>query len=273
MNVKLKGFVLGPASHFFDLQGGETSQVEGHGSSGSEGMSGDVFVGEAEVVEACVAGGLLDGGVHVLVTHMSPGCVHGAVDSMDGSVRGATVGEDVVHPAGQRSDWGIFSACAVLCDGLALNAGFGAGDRDGGTGGSAQGGEGSSVGNLASIGLPKGDVLDSKRNGLFALGRAGFCVFSDTEKVIEGDVGEVCNGLLVLLGSVSVGGGEGSLEEVLDNSDGDGKFGFHFGVFFEESSQGPVEAGPAGVTTWGDQGVWPFDQTEGRGDGAQRYLN
>ena len=49
-----------------------------------------------------------------------------------------------------------------------------------------------------------------------------------------------------------VGGVEGGLKEVLDNSDGDGKFGFHFGVFFEESSQGLVEARPAGETMSGD---------------------
>ena len=187
-----------------------------------------------------------------LVIDMSPGCVHGAVDSMDGGVWGATVGKDVVHPAGQRSDWGIFSACAVLGDGLALNAGFRAGNRDGGTGSSAQGGEGNSVGNLSSIGLPEGDVLDSKRNGLFALGRAGFCVFTDTEKIIEGNVGEVGKGLLVLLGGVSFGGVEGGLKEVLFNSDGDGEFGFHLGVGFEESSQGLGEAWPAGKTMSGD---------------------
>ena len=87
-------------------------------------------------------------------------------------------------------------------------------------------------------------MLDSKRDGLFALGRPGVGAFTDMEEVIEGDVGEVRNDLLDLVSCVSFGGVEGSLKEVLDNSDGDGEFGFHFGIGFEERSEGLGEALP-----------------------------
>ena len=273
MNVKQEGLGLGPAPHLPDAGGVIASQVEGHGSASAEGVAADIGVREAEAVETGLTGGQFDCFVGVVGGDLSPRSVHGTVDTEDGCLGCATVGQDLVHSAGQGSDWGELSACAVLGDGLALRADFGAGDLNGGAGGSAQGGEGGVVGNCSSISSPECDVLDGEGVGLLPSSVSGFGVFSNAEKVIKGNVGEVSNSLCEGCSLGGVGVGLGVPEEPVDDSDGDSEFGLHLWVFVDEAPDKSAQPGPSGFGVWVGEGAGSFVQVEGRGDGAQRCLN
>jgi len=221
--------------------------VESHGSAGAEGVAADIGIEEAKAGEADLAGCAFEGRIDVVVGHFAPGCVQVAVDTENGGVWGSAIGQDLVNAAGQGWDWAEWRACAVLRDRLALHAGFGSGDLDGGSGSFAQGGEWSGVGDSSSGGAPESDMFDGEGDGFLWVFAAGAGVLSHTEEEVKRNVGQVGNGLLEVFGAGwNVVGPAGS-EEPLNDGDGDGELGVLGWVLVFKIFEGALEALPAGA--------------------------
>ena len=122
----------GPSTEFLDCGDVDAMQVEGHGSSGAKGVAADLSGLIAHFPETNGARGGSNGIVDAF------GCDRlwvreedWVVDCVNGCGDRASVGENVVDPAGQGFDRACGQAGALLVDALALFAGLLSGDGDG----------------------------------------------------------------------------------------------------------------------------------------------
>ena len=97
-----------------------------------------------------------------------------------------------MNTPGKGLDRAVGVSSAFIVDALAFDATLLVGDSHCGFSCSQELGQGGCCWDQVAIGVTEGDVLDSERDGAFLGG--GFCVFTNTQEIIEGNVDEVSNG-------------------------------------------------------------------------------
>ena len=193
-----------PAAKFLDGLGICTVQVEGHGSTGSEGVAADVRGFIAPSVEANVTSGLFQQTVDVVGCDGPVTGVEGMFDTVDGCVPGATIGQNVVHSSSQGFDGTVHCLGAVLGDALTFSAILLAGNDNGCCCGLVELVQGCSVGDDV-LSLPESDIFHGKGDGVACATCSRWGVFTNSQQIVQCNVAQVSLGFP--MGTVTMLGG------------------------------------------------------------------
>ena len=149
-----------PAAHLLDGHGVKSIEVHGHGSAGAEGVAADIAGCVAEFVESDLASCCFDGFVDLVWSDSAGCCEEWVPVSVNASGGGATVGENVVDPAGQRFDGAVQCVCGLLVDALAFGSVLLIWHADCGFGCGQQRGQWGMAGDEGASGITECDISD-----------------------------------------------------------------------------------------------------------------
>ena len=249
--------------------------MERHGSPCSEGVAADVgaFIAK-QSVQSVGFGPLLEGGVDVVGRDGLPSHVQWVGVRVDGHGLVVVSGRhDVVDSPGQRFDGAVDGLGAFNVDVLSFGSILLVGDANSGIDCLVKLFQGRGIGDLVTVGVSEGDVVDCKGHSVLING-SGFGVLTDPEQKVESDVAEVGRRLLFSLGGGSGWGSESFVQQVLGECDGHGELWECGWVLTFVAVKLGLQACPAFRTypvVLG--GVGPVVHLEGLGDGAQRRRN
>ena len=182
-----------PASKFLDGLGICAVQMEGHGSTCSERVAADVRGFVTPSAEPSLCSSLFQQLVDVVSSDGSGTGVEGMVDTVDGSVRGAPIRENVMHSSSQGFDWAVHGLSAVLGDALTFSAILLAGNDNGCGCGLVELVQGCRVGDDV-LSLPESDIFHSKGNGVACATCSRWGVLTNSQQIVQCNVAQVSLG-------------------------------------------------------------------------------